>query len=281
MQPALFCLAKLRYTVSMIVDGEKIAEEMKLELRLLGKIARLDIVYVGENPVIEKFIGVKKRYGNKIGAETVVHRFPENISQEDLIREVKRIGGDKNLSGMIVQLPLPKHLDTEAILNAIPEEKDVDALSKKAFEKFASGNSRFMPPVAGAVKEILEEHDVSLHGKEILVLGEGRLVGKPIAAWFAREHADFTVANSKTENLPELLKNADIIISGVGKAGMIKPEMIKEGAVLIDAGTTEEGGRVAGDADPACAAKCSLFTPVPGGVGPVTVAVLFRNLLSK
>lgn len=281
--PALFCFSNLRYTVRMIVDGKRIAHEMagELKARAEGRSLRLDVVYVGENPVIEKFIGVKKRYGEKVGAKTVVHRFPQDISQEGLIEKIGVIGMDEDSTGIIVQLHLPKHHDTQAILNAIPEEKDVDVLGEKAFEKFASGNSRFIPPVAGAVKEILEKNAVSLRGKKILVLGEGRLVGKPIAAWLRFKRADFTTANSKTENLSELLENADIIISGIGKAGMIKPEMIKDGAVLIDAGTTEEGGRVAGDADPACADKCSLFTPVPGGVGPITVAALFRNLLAS
>lgn len=242
----------------------------------------LHVIYVGENPTIEKFIGVKQRYGEKVGAKTIVHRFPSDISEEDLVRKIRRLGAEKNPGGMIVQLPLPKHFDTQKVLNAIPEEKDVDVLSEKACEKFAHcahGEPRFMPPVAGAVKVILERGGVKLPGKKILVIGEGRLVGKPVIAWLSRERADFTVANSKTANLPELLKKADIIISGAGKPGMIQPHMIKQGVVLIDAGTTEEAGKVAGDVDPSCAGKCSLFTPVPGGVGPVTVEALFQNLL--
>lgn len=284
-----FFLAHFRYTCCMIVDGRKIAEEMKEALtdkaadfaRMHGRKPRLDIVYVGENPVIENFIGRKKKFGKDIGVEALVHRYAQEISQDALMGEIKRISTDRSSDGIIVQLPLSENFDAQEVLSAIPKEKDIDVLSQEAFESFSSGESPFFPPVAGAVKEILERNKIALENKNILVIGAGKLVGKPVAQWLLREHAHYAVARSKTKNLFELLLNADIIISGIGMSQFIKPEMIKQDAVLIDAGTSEQGGKVLGDADPASAAKCSLFTPVPGGIGPITVAVLFQNLLGK
>lgn len=271
-----------------IVDGKKIAEEMKEELkkkaaefmRAKGRRARLDIVYAGENPVIENFLRIKQKFGDEIGVETFVRRYSKEISQQSLIQAIQKASMDANSDGIIIQLPLPENFNMQEILNTLPLTKDSDVLSQKTLKQFTAGTSRLFPPVVGAVKEVLERNKIVFKNKKILVLGTGKLVGKPVAAWLTREHAGYNVANSKTENMAELLLDADIIISGVGIPGFIKPEMIKTGAVIIDAGTSEEGGKVLGDADLACAAKCALFTPVPGGLGPITVAVLFRNLLS-
>ncbi len=267
----------------MLVDGRKIAQEIKDQLReailKLEKKPRLDIVYVGENPVIESFIRIKRKVGEEIGVETLVHRFPETISQDELEGEILNIGKDAEGNGIVVQLPLPQSLDTDAVLNMIPPEKDVDVLSRAAFQKFSNGGNIF-PPVAGAVKEILGMAGVILKKDlKVVVLGRGRLVGEPVVAWLSREGVSPVVADKETENISELLRDADIIISGIGVPGFIKPEMLKDSVILVDAGTSEQAGKVAGDADPLCEEKCSIFTPVPGGVGPITVAILFRNLV--
>ena len=158
------------------------------------------------------------------------------------------------------------------MLDAIPKKKDVDSLSAR---------SNYSAPVVEAVREILKRKDISLEDKNILVIGQGRLVGKPISGWLAKEELKFQVADIDTGNISELTKKADVIISGAGSAHLIKPEMIKDDVVLIDAGTSEMSGSVVGDAHPECAEKSKVFTPVPGGVGPITVAMLFKNLLSK
>jgi methylenetetrahydrofolate dehydrogenase (NADP+)/methenyltetrahydrofolate cyclohydrolase len=170
----------------------------------------------------------------------------------------------------VVQLPLPKQINANKILDLIPSDKDVDALSE---------NASVLAPVAGAVREVLERNQVELEGKKILVVGQGRLVGRPVAIWLAQEGYEVETADINTKNLAELTNRADVIITGVGKPGLIKLEDIKEGAILIDTGTSESAGKLMGDVDPTCAVKCSLLSPVPGGVGPITVAMIFKNLL--
>ena len=197
------------------------------------------------------------------------------MEQADLVALLKRLAVDQLSAGIIIQLPLPSNLNTDELLALIPAAKDVDALTAEA---------RVMPPVVGAVAEILTKNKIDLKGKKAVVVGKGRLVGAPVASWLTQAGAEVTVADSATKNLTELLLTADIVVSGIGRPHFIKPSMLKVGVILIDAGTSETstdgGSKLAGDADPACAAKCTLFTPVPGGVGPLTVACLFQNLCS-
>lgn len=274
--------ARFAMMMRMIIDGKKIAGEIRdavrSEIAGMNRSPRLDIVYAGENPVIDVFIRIKKRMADEAGAMIVEHRFPESISPDKLQAEIARIGAMEECDGLVVQLPLPKDIPADAILAEIPAKKDVDVLSRKAFERFARAESEIFPPVAGAVKEILDREKISLGGKRVVVLGRGRLVGEPIIAWLKREGVEPEVGTS-TSDTRDLLAGADIVISGVGIPGLIKPDMLKEGAILIDAGTSEQAGKTAGDADPSCAERCSVFTPVPGGVGPITVAILFRNLV--
>lgn len=256
----------------MIVDGKKLADEIKSELKAKarGKSLSLAVVWVGEDPVSERYVEKKKKFGLDIGVEVVVHEYPSDILEEDLVEEITRLNNDDNISGIIVQLPLPAEIDEQKILNLISPNKDVDALGEEA---------RVFPPTIGAVKEILERNNIELSGKKVVVLGKGKLVGRPAAIWLTQEGANVSVIDSKTPDPASILKQADIIVSGVGRSDLITPEVLKEGVVLIDAGTSESSGQLKGDADPACADKCSLFTPVPGGVGPLTVVMLFKNLL--
>lgn len=256
----------------MIVDGKKLAEEIKQELRVKtrGKDLRLAVIWVGEDPVSERYVESKKKFGLDIGIEVSVYEYPSTILEEDLVEEVVRLDNDNSINGIIVQLPLPAEIDEQKILNLISPDKDVDALSSEA---------RILPPTIGAIKEILVRNDVPLSGKKAVVLGKGKLVGRPAAIWLTQEGANVSVIDSKTPDPASILKQADIVVSGVGRAGLITPNSIKDGVVLIDAGTSEASGQLKGDADPACALKCSLFTPVPGGVGPLTVVMLFKNLI--
>lgn len=264
----------------MIIDGRKIAEEIKHELK--EKLARrglvLAVILVGDDPASRKFVERKIKFGEAVGVEVRLFEYEENITETDLAGEVEKLANDNGTAGIVIQLPLPRQINTSKILNLIPASKDVDALSE---------NASVLAPVVGAVKEILERSGVDLAGKRVLVIGQGKLVGRPVAIWLAQEGYEVETADINTKNLAELTKKADVIISGAGRPGLIKPEMLarptrgglKDGVVLIDAGTSEQSGKLAGDADPACAEKCSLFTPVPGGVGPITVAMIFKNLL--
>jgi methylenetetrahydrofolate dehydrogenase (NADP+)/methenyltetrahydrofolate cyclohydrolase len=245
----------------MIVDGKKIAGEILA--RASTRAAKLSkpplvVALVGEETVATKsYLKIKEARAADAGCAFEARPLGSSVEDADAV---------------IVQLPLPEGTDTEAILNAIPVGKDADVLSRTA-----RTNGGLLPPVVGAIAEILKGIDVE--AKWAVVIGRGRLVGEPAAAWLAKRGAELEVVdiNTPPETFTKALATADIIISGAGSAGLIKPGMIKEGVVLIDAGTSEQGGVVVGDADPACAEKCAIFTPVPGGVGPIAVAKLFEN----
>jgi len=267
----------------MIVDGKKLAieiqENLKEKISSHKQVLRLAIVYVGENTAIEQFIKIKKKFGESIGVKVSIHKFTENISENDLVGEIKSLTEDKSITGVIVQLPLPQHIDAKSVLNSIPAGKDVDVLSRATATKFTNRETELMPPVAGAVKHILDTYKVELEHKNIVIIGKGRLVGEPVSQLFNRLGVTHTTLDENTKDNKTAIADADIIISGVGNPGFIAPEMVKDGVVLIDAGTSESEGKLVGDIDPACAEKASIFTPVPGGVGPLTVAVVFENLV--
>lgn len=267
----------------MIIDGKKIAEEIKEELKnkikASGKKLKLAIVQVGENDVSRKFIERKIKFADEIGVKTKIYELPADISTNKLRKKMAKICHIKQNSGVIIQLPLPEYINTQYALNGIIATKDADVLSAKSIGDFAVGRSVVLPPVVGAIKEIFERNNVNLKGKNIVIIGAGILVGKPCAIWAINKGATVFVLRSSTKDISEFTKRADIIISGVGKPNLIKAEMVKDGIIIIDAGTSMEKGKIAGDIDPRIAEKSSLFTPVPGGVGPITVAMLFKNLI--
>lgn len=272
----------------MIVDGKKLAQEIESELLEKLKtlpVKRVVFVMFGENTASRQFMGIKSRTAERLGIQSLIQVFPETTTTNEAVSVIKNLGTD--MDGVVVQLPLPKHLDTELILNAIPLEKDIDILGSSAIEQYVSGVSNRIAPVAGAVQTILNSINIDLNNKKIVIVGNGNLVGKPVAQMFSREHIPCTIIDKDT-NLAERslhLSTADIIISGIGVPHFITPNMIKPGVVLIDAGTSDlpaqagQSGKLVGDIDPACAEIASYITPVPGGVGPVTVVKLFINLV--
>jgi methylenetetrahydrofolate dehydrogenase (NADP+)/methenyltetrahydrofolate cyclohydrolase len=265
--------------MTIIVEGQKIAslikEGIKKNLEKTGP-KTLAIFYVGSNKVIDRYVNLKEKIGQEIGIGVRVFRLPENISQRVLIEEIQK--ADKEFSGVIVQLPLPENLDKREILDAVSPSKDVDMLSSKAYNNFKDGTTKRLPPVVGALKEIIEKYNIDIHDKNIAVVGQGLLVGRPITDWLKRNNYSYEVFDDKTEDLFEALKSMDVIISGVGKSNLITPNMIKEGVILIDAGSSTSDGKLVGDIDKACYDKASIVSGVPGGVGPITVVNLFRNL---
>lgn len=269
----------------MILDGKKIAErilkELKEEVARVTKKPRLAVVVVGEDPVIANFIAQKKKAAEKIGAEVRVYPFPMDITTNELRRRISEIVHEKKNDGVIIQLPLPAHINKQYMLNAIPPEKDADVLSARAVGNFAVAKSPITPPVALAVKTLFEEYHIDYHTQSIAIVGAGALVGRPVALWLMGEGVGFMLITRDTPHPETALGAADIVISGIGKARFITGDMIKSGAVIIDAGTSESGGEIAGDVDAeSVAAKASALAPVPGGVGPLTVAALFKNLLT-
>ena len=276
--------ARMRYGLTMILmDGkaaaQKILDALKQEAAALAKKPRLAVVAVGEDPVIANFIAQKKKTADFVGAEMRVYPFPADIMTNALRKRIAEIVHEKKNTGVIIQLSLPAHINKQYILNAIPLEKDADVLSSRAVGNFATGKSPIMPPVAGAIKALFEEYEIDYQKKNIVILGAGALVGRPMALWLMAEDRGFALITEKTRDSQDILREADIVISGVGKPQSITGEMIKKGAVVIDAGTSESAGEMVGDVDAdSVGAKAAFLTPVPGGVGPVTVAILFKNL---
>jgi methylenetetrahydrofolate dehydrogenase (NADP+)/methenyltetrahydrofolate cyclohydrolase len=249
----------------MIIAGKAIAEDIYGSLKLPRPVT-LGILVGAENPVTDSFVRIKEKAAQRLGVTLVRHELAREAITDAAVAGAALLAG--SCDGIIVQLPLPQGINVETVLAAIPPQKDVDGISP---------HPKVRPPVAEAVNEILARTAIDPHGKRAVVIGSGRLVGAPVAVLLANLGADVHVV-TLGDSLEPLL-DADIIVSGAGKPGLITPQYIKDGVVLIDAGTSESEGRVAGDADPACAEKASVFTPVPGGVGPIAVAMIFRNLI--
>lgn len=264
----------------MNVNGNQIAKEVIRDVRArvsaLEKAPELCVITVGDDPVTKNFLKVKEQSARDAGIAVSIQRFPSDITTEKLVSAIRSAEEE----AIVVQLPLPPHIDRAAVLDSIPSGKDPDVLSAGSKRAFEENRPSILPPVAGAISEILERNNISPNGKKAVVLGKGTLVGKPVAVWLTREGAHVRVLDNESGDISDYTRAADIIVSGVGRSGLIQPDMIRDGAVLLDAGTSEAAGELKGDADPACAEKCSLFTPVPGGIGPVTVAMLLKNIVA-
>lgn len=264
-----------------IVEGKKIAslikEELKKNIIENSLEKKLAIFYVGENPVISSFVELKKKFGADIGVNVEVFRFDNSVEEDFLIQEIEN--KSKDFDGVVIQLPLPESLNRRKILDSVPEEKDIDVLGTKAYRRFASGDFKFLPPVVGAVEQVFRHYNIEMQDKKFIVVGKGLLVGGPIFDWLKALNLDTICVDENTENSEEIYSSADVIISGVGRAGLIKKDFLKEGVVLIDAGSSLDAGVIAGDIDYECGEVSSVFARVPGGIGPITIAILFKNLL--
>ncbi len=266
---------------SKICDGHALAssifESLKHKVASLDTAPELSVILIGSNPASESYVRLKTRKAKAIGVKVFLIRLPEDAPEE---RVVEGIDAEvEKRRSIIVQLPLPSGLTPRRILNRIPPELDVDVLSDEAKRQFAAGELGFDQPVVGSIRAILESASFEVKGRKVVVVGQGSLVGIPAAVWFRKRGAHVHVADNETNNLAGLTLQADVVVCGAGVPGLIKPGMIKSGAIVLDAGTSEESGKLRGDADPACADKASLYTPVPGGIGPITVAVLLRNVV--
>jgi methylenetetrahydrofolate dehydrogenase (NADP+)/methenyltetrahydrofolate cyclohydrolase len=272
----------------MIVNGNEIKQKIVEEIREMIEKASSDestarrkrvcFVQIGNDAGSTAFVKMKVQLAETLGIAADVVQKDITTTEETIVLLAEVI--EKNYDGIVVQLPLPQGMDTELVIDSIPTEQDIDMLSEDAKVQYRNATTERTAPVAAAVQAILWQNKIILVDKKIVVMGRGRLVGEPVTMLLDRQELAYTVIDIDTpaDVRATVLKEADVIISGMGTPHAITPDMIKQGAVLIDAGTSESNGKLAGDIDPACADKASVYTPVPGGVGPITVACLFRNL---
>lgn len=254
--------------------NQKIIFKVQKELTALkdrGIITELAVILVGENKVSKIYINEKQKACQMVGIQMKKCFLSENIGQEKLLDFIDKLNKNPKITAVLVQLPLPGGYDTSEVLNKVSPNKDVDGLGESAL---------VVAPTAQAIMEIFKEYKINLKKKRICLIGYGRLVGKPLAKILEKEKMDFVICTSKTENLSKETKQADVIISATGKAGLITPEMIKKNAILIDAGTSEEKSKISGDIDfERVKNKVAYITPSRGGVGPITVAKLLENVV--
>ena len=268
-----------------IIDGKKLSgeilEKVKQEVALLNFFPVFCDVLVGDDPSSAQYVRMKKKKAESVGIKFHNANFPATITTEELVKEIKILNRLPNMCGIIIQLPLPLHLDKRVVLDAIDSHLDVDCLGAVASENFYKGSTDLGFPTALACMAILDSINLDLKNKKIVVLGQGILVGKPITALLKFRNLSLVVVASQTPDKEKLLKEADVIISGIGHGKHITGDMLKKGVILIDAGTSESNGAIVGDVDLESVKDVASFvSPVPGGVGPVTVAMLLNNVLN-
>ncbi len=271
--------------MTQLIDGKnlrkEILEKIKTDLAGMNFQPVFCDVLVGEDPVSLQYVNMKMRMAEEVGIKPHPAVFPSNITTEDLVKEIQNLNKVENMCGIIIQLPLPASVDKRAVLDAIDPRLDVDCLGTVAGRNFYENKAMFGFPAALSCMEALDSLHLDLENKNIVVLGNGELVGKPVAALLKFRGLKPIVIDSKTENQEGILKNADVIISGIGKGKYLTGDMVKVGVVIIDAGTSEESNAVVGDVElESVMGVASFVSPVPGGVGPITVAILLKNVLT-
>ena len=247
-----------------------------------GIVPGLAVVIVGNDPASRVYVNSKKKACEELGMYSVEYALDENTTEEELLSLVNDLNHDDKINGILVQLPLPKHLDEKLIINNILPEKDVDAFHPANVGKIMIGDFDFLPCTPAGVMELIKETGIDIAGKECVVIGRSNIVGKPQAMLMLHKNATVTICHSKTKDLKEVVKRADIVVAAVGIANMVTKDMIKEGAVVIDVGMNRlENGKLCGDVDfDGVSEVASFITPVPGGVGPMTIAMLMQNTLT-
>lgn len=269
----------------MIIDGkavsEKILAAVSKEVADSGLTPCLATVIVGDDPASQMYVRMKHKACERVGIKSVGVVLPGTSTTKEVVNAVAKLNADDSVHGILVQLPLPNGIDTEAVIESVSPEKDVDGFHPYNIGQLFSGRPKFVPCTPGGIMTLLAEYKIDTKGKKAVVVGRSVDVGRPMAALMINADATVTVCHSKTENLADEMRKADILISAIGRAKFVKPEMIKEGAVLIDVGINQdENGKLCGDADfEAVKDKVSAITPVPGGVGPMTIATLMQNTL--
>lgn len=274
-----------------IIDGklvsasirEKIKEKTKAIKDKYSRVPGLAAVLVGEDPASQIYVRNKRKSCEDVGIYSEEHKLPESTTQDELLELINKLNNDKKINGILVQLPLPKHIDDSLILNSVSSEKDVDGFHPINAGYLFEGKPQFIPCTPHGIIKMLEFYDIDIEGKNAVVLGRSNIVGKPAAILLLQKNATVTICHSRTKNLEGVLKEADIIVAAIGRAHFVKKEMVKEGAIVIDVGINRlDTGKLAGDVDFEAVKKISGFiTPVPGGVGPMTITMLLWNTLTS
>lgn len=272
--------------MAYIIDGKKISQEIKDELRekveclkAEGKKAALAVIQVGNDPASSVYVNNKKKACAYIGIESLSYELPEETTEQELLDLVERLNKDDAVHGILVQLPVPKHIDGDKIIQTISPKKDVDGFHPENVGNLVIGEKGFVSCTPAGIIQLLKRSNIEIAGKNCVVIGRSNIVGKPMALLMLRENATVTIAHSKTQNLKELCKTADILIVAIGKPQFITAEYVKEGAVIIDVGIhRDENNKLCGDVKyDEVEPLVSAITPVPGGVGPMTIAMLMNN----
>jgi methylenetetrahydrofolate dehydrogenase (NADP+)/methenyltetrahydrofolate cyclohydrolase len=274
--------------MTKIIDGKKIAEEIKEELKgevlalaKKGIVPGLAVILVGEDSASQVYVRNKERVAKEVGINSEVVRLPASTSHEELEKIILQYNADEKIHGILVQLPLPEQIDAKRIINLIDPKKDVDCFHPENVGRMMIGEARFLPCTPAGILELLKRTEILVEGKNVVIVGRSNIVGKPLSVMLINLGATVTVCNSKTKSLPEICAQADILISATGRAGLICKEMVKQNAVVVDVGINRNAeGKLVGDVDyiHVCD-KTSYITPVPGGVGPMTIIMLMRNTI--
>ncbi len=269
----------------MIIDGKTIASQIKEEIKekvqsltsRSGKSIGLAVVLVGENPASLVYVGQKEKACAEVGITSYKLSLPADITQEFLEEKVEELNQDPNVHGLLVQLPLPEHLNETAIIEKINPEKDVDGFHPLNIGRLVTGQQTFVPCTPQGVIELIERSGFPIEGKEAVVVGRSNIVGKPVALLLLHKHATVTICHTRTRDLSEVTRRADVLVVAAGRPRLVKGDMVKEGACVIDVGINRVEGKLVGDVDFEEVEKKASVTPVPGGVGPMTVAMLLKN----
>ena len=275
--------------MAKIIDGKAVSAKVKEQVRKEAEVLKdqgieigLAVVIVGNNSASRVYVNNKKKACEEVGFTSYEYALPEETTEAELLELVEKLNNDDKVNGILVQLPLPKQINENSIINAIRPEKDVDAFHPENVGHIMIGDFSFLPCTPAGVMELIAETGVDVCGKNCVVIGRSNIVGKPMAMLLLHKNGTVTICHSRTKNLSEICSKADILVAAVGKAGFVTPDMVKEGAVVIDVGMNRNSeGKLCGDVDyAACFDKAGYITPVPGGVGPMTIAMLMRNTLT-
>lgn len=275
--------------MAKIIDGkvisaavkESVAKEVEL-LKSQGCLPGLAVIIVGEDPASKVYVSNKEKACEQIGMKSVKYALPENTTNEELLALIDKLNHDETINGILCQLPLPRHLDEKAVIDAIDPVKDVDAFHPVNVGKIMTGDYDFLPCTPAGIMEMLAYENIDIEGKTCVVIGRSNIVGKPMSMLLLHKNGTVTICHSRTKNLKEVCASADILVAAVGKANFVTADMVKEGAVVIDVGINRlDNGKLCGDVNFAeVEPKASYITPVPGGVGPMTIATLMKNTLT-
>lgn len=266
--------------VSLAVK-ERVAEEVKT-LKADGIEPCLAVILVGEDPASKVYVNNKKKACEFCGIRSLEYVLPESTAQDELVGLIEKLNNDSSVNGILCQLPLPKHIDEKTVLNLVKPEKDVDAFHPENVGHIMIGDFNFLPCTPAGIMEMLKSENISLEGKHCVIIGRSNIVGKPMAMLMIKENATVTVCHSRTKNLADIVRQADVIVAAVGRPKFVTADMVKDGAIIIDVGINRgEDGKLCGDVDfDGCCEKSSYITPVPGGVGPMTIATLMQNTIT-